>query len=181
MDVFTAAINGAAPKPSPNAMLLEKAGKEILEHLRQGTYRGFGFDRPRSMETIPVAIPKEAWSTNSLHPNNELKFQSLKFVDVRIRMVPASTDPLLANVGDRHAPQVGRPSLKKPIIQAFDALLRNGAINIDAPLKSIWPKIRQNLYETKAALPKPVAELSDETFRRYLSPEIKRLRKSKKQ
>jgi len=182
MEIFNQALTEIAQKVRPRENLLDQAKIQILQHLKNGgLYHSYGFDQERTLDTEPVSIPSECWNGIINWSSDVVCFQSLKFREVRIRFERAGVNSPSDQAGDTIPNKLGRPSFKEPILQAFNALYADGLIDTEAPIKSHWPLVRQYLSNNQMDLPKPASEISSETFRRYLSHEIKYLRETKKQ
>ncbi|WP_170576429.1 hypothetical protein [Ruegeria atlantica] len=159
----------------PQADLLERARQQITNYLLDGTYRGFGFDRPRTLDTGPVLIPAECWKGAVSWAGNEVQFQSLKFNEVRVRMMREHLDPILKKPFEVPVAKAGRPTVGPAIEAAFHALLKIGEIDPSASQKSHYPKVRKWIESDYADLNIPPASISDKTIHKFFSPLFKSL------
>ncbi|WP_171172759.1 hypothetical protein [Ruegeria sp. HKCCA0370] len=166
---------------APQFELKSRATDEIVKLLRKGVYRAYGFDRPRTLDLEPVQIPREAWNERSVFEKNEVHYQSLRFIGVRVRMMRAENDPLLKAQPCPVPAKAGRPTVAPAIEMAFHALNKMGEIDLSASQMSHYPKVREWLEKNGADLPVPANKISSETIRRIISPLFKELRGAKKQ
>ncbi len=180
-DIAEQLLGEIVVKITPQADLLERAKQQITNYLLDGTYRGYGFDRPRTLDTEPVLLPAECWKGAVSWAGNEVQFQSLKFCEVRIRMMREHLDPILNKPFESPAVKPGRPTVAPAIEAAFYALNKIGQIDPKASLQSHYPKVRKWLELNFPNLPVPADRISSETIRRIISPLFKELRKIKKQ
>ncbi len=157
-------------KNAPQTDLLKRAEQQITNYLLDGTYRGYGFDRPRTLETEPVRIPAECWKGPISWVGNELSYQSLKFSQVRVRMMPEDRDPILKKPFEAPAPKAGRRTVGPAIQAAFQALLKFKEIDPAASQMSHYPKVKKWLEMHHAELNIPPASISDKTVQKYFSP-----------
>ncbi|WP_037317873.1 hypothetical protein [Ruegeria halocynthiae] len=168
-------------KTKPQADLLKRAEQQITDYLLDGTYRGYGFDRPRTLDTEPVRIPAECWKGPVSWVGNEVSYQSLTFSQVRVRMMREHLDPILKKPFDTPVPKAGRPTVAPAIEAAFHALHKIGEIDLSASQMSHYPKVRKWLEKNGTNLPVPADKISSETIRRIISPLFKELKEIKKQ
>jgi hypothetical protein len=171
--------NKMAAIEKPLSDLLEQAGSQILAHLRKGTYRGFGFDRPRTVDTSPVLIPPECWSGTVIWQNNELRFQSLKFSDVRLRMVAEKIVTLTDRSLAKPEPAKGRPTIKPYVEAAFHALNKKEKIDCSKSASSHFDLVRDWIASNIPDCPKPAHEIGNEGIRAHFSPLFKALKKNR--
>lgn len=176
---YSAAKVGDLGKPKHE--LLEKCTHELIQKLKSGKYRAFGFDRPRTLDLNPVQIPREAWARVTRLDDNRLAYQSLQFVDVRVRMMREEVDPILKQPLEAPVAKAGRPTVAPAIEAAFHALNKIKEIDLSASQMSHYPKVRKWLEMNGTNLPVPADKISSETIRRIISPLFKELKEAKKQ
>lgn len=168
-EIILAIMDELNAKESPKSKLIDSAKELLLNSLHSGTYRGYGFDRPRTTETEPVLVPAECWRGLVSWHKCKVTFQSLAFTEVRIRMIRERNDPLLKEIYKSVAPKLGRPSVGDDIKLAFYALQKIEEINTDASLTSHYPKIRAWLELNKPNIVIPPVSISDKTMYAHLS------------
>lgn len=174
------AVMSLHDKSTPQTNLLARAKETLVVHLLSGTYRGFGFDRPRTLDTNPVRIPAECWKGVVSWSANELSYRSLKFREVRVRMMPEANDPVLKDLYKTAPVKAGRPSVGPDIEAAFHALNKAGEIDPKASQMSHYPKFRRWLELNRPNLPVPPARISNNTLQKFFSPLFNDLKKSHK-
>ena len=179
-DALLTGVKKLSDLNTPKEQLLKKASKQILQRLQDGRYRAFGFDRPRTMDTIPVQIPRDAWSDSTSLDSNNLHYQSMTLIDVRIRMAPKSADMEVKKQLLEETKRPGRPSVAPAIKAAFHALNKTGEIDPDASQMSHYPKVRNWLELNYPNLPVPPAHISDNTLQKHFSPLFNTLKKTHK-
>ncbi|WP_170328625.1 hypothetical protein [Ruegeria arenilitoris] len=180
MEAFEHFAGRIHEKENPRTKLLERAEHEIKKYLLDGTYRGYGFDRPRNLETEPVLIPAECWKGVVSWADNEVSYQSLKFREVRVRMMRENRDPILKKPFEAPVRKVGRPTVGPAIEEAFHALLKIKEIDPAASQMSHYPKVKKWLEIHHADLNVPPASISDKTIQKYFSLLFNTLRKKSK-
>ncbi len=175
-ELFFAGLHEAGKLEQPKLDLLKRATEEVRKRLRTGQYRAFGFDRPRTLETQPVLLPREVWSSDKSLEESKVTFQSLTFIDVRVRMVSEERDQLLKTHYDVPAVKAGRPTVGPAIEAAFDALHKIGEIDPTASQKYHFPKIRTWIERNEIDVNIPPEGISDKTISKFFSPLFKRLK-----
>lgn len=181
LELFAYSAKKLGDLGKPIHELLEKCTQELIQKLKSGRYRAFGFDHPRTLDLKPVQIPKEAWERATKLDDNTLYYQSLKFVDVRVRMVREEADPILKKPFDLPVAKGGRPTVAPAIENAFHALNKIGQIDLSASLMSHYPKVKKWLELNCTDLPVPADKISSETIRRIISPLFRELKENQKQ
>lgn len=166
---------------TPKEQLLKRASKEILQRLQDGRYRAFGFDRPRTMDTIPVQIPRDAWRDSTSLDSNKLHYQSMTLIDVRIRMAPESADTEPKKRLHAEPSKTGRPTIKDDVEAAFHALNALGEINVILSAKAHFELVRQHLRSVHPKIYSEDGKPGDEGVRAHFSPLFKVLKKNSKQ
>lgn len=147
----------------------------------KSVYRAHGFDRPRTLELEPVQIPREAWNERFVFEKNEVHCQSLRFIDVRVRMISAANDPLLKAQPFPVPVKAGRPSIKEDVETAFRVLAAQEQIDVSLPAKANIDRVRQQM---RAANPQkyPHADKPGyEGIRLHFAPFFEELKKARKQ
>ncbi|MBO9403433.1 hypothetical protein [Shimia sp. R9_3] len=176
LELLVSGLQEADELARPKRELLERATEEVRKRLRTGQYRAFGFDRPRTLDTQPVQLPAEVWTSNKSLEKSEVTFQSLTFIDVRVRMVSVERDPLLKAQYEVPAVKAGRPTVGPAIEAAFDALHKIGEIDPTASQKHHFPKIRTWIERNEIDVNIPPEGISDKTISKFFSPLFKRLK-----
>lgn len=165
----------------PRRALLDKARQCVASRLHSGQYRAFGFDRPRTLETQPVQLPREVWSNNPAFAHSKVMFQSLVFTDVRVRMVREDNDPLLTAGLAHSQSRPGRPTIKEDVEFVFATMENRGLIDVKRPANSHFDMVRRLLsefYPDRYVDPnRPV----NEGIRPHFTPLFRELRKNRKQ
>lgn len=143
----------------------------ILSYISKGYLHGFGYVLPRSLTSVPVAIPKEAWKGKCNWTEATLKFRGLEFADVRLTTNRIRNEILKRGVVDKTPTnRAGRPSVGSAIEAAFHALLKEGEIDSAASQSSHYPKVRTWLELNEKDLSVPPAHISRQTLYRHFSP-----------
>jgi hypothetical protein len=143
----------------------------VLSYISKGHILGFGYEVPRSVSSVPVAIPKVAWTGQCDWEKGTLSFRGLEFVDVCLTTNRIRNEILeRGNVDKTPTNPAGRPGVGAAIKEAFNALHKAGQIDPQASQSSHYPKVRAWLELNKPDLPVPPASISDKTFYRYFSP-----------
>ncbi|WP_171206140.1 hypothetical protein [Ruegeria sp. HKCCA0235A] len=166
---------------TPKLELKRRATDEIVKLLRKGVYRAYGFDRPRTLDLEPVQIPQEAWNERFAFEKNEVHHQSLRFIDVRVRMMSAENDPLLKAQPYPVPAKAGRPSIKEDVEAAFRVLAAQEQIDVSLPAKANIDRVRQQM---RVAHPQkyPLADKPGyEGIRPHFSPLFEDLKNARKQ
>ncbi len=172
------AFSGFSKLASARSELEATLKANVLSYISKGYVLGFGYELPRTVSSVPVAVPKEAWSGKCDWDKGTLSFRGLEFVDVRLTNNRIRNEILERSYVDRTPPRaVGRPSIVKDIQAAIHALDEAGEIDTEASQKSHFPKAQRWLELNRPNLD----PISYETFRKNFSPFFNDLKKNKKQ
>lgn len=160
----------------------EKLQQSVLKSIEGGYLHGFGFEPPRTLDTVPVAIPKRAWLGKKDWEKDTLTFESIKLIEVRL-ITNARRNEILEHgqVDKTPARSPGRPGIRRAVEDAFEALQEAGKIDTGKSMKSHFPAVRHWLNINRPDLSAPAATLTDEGIRAYFSPKFKGLKESRKQ
>ncbi|MBZ8117760.1 hypothetical protein KUD11_03760 [Roseovarius sp. LXJ103] len=159
-----------------------KLQQGILKFIKDGHLHGFGFEPPRTLNAVPVAIPKSAWSGHIDWENNTLTFESIKLVEVRLTTNRIRNEILeRGNVDKTPVQPQGRPTVRHAIEAAFYALNEAGKVDPTASQMSHYPLIREWLELNHPDLKVPPAYINPETIRLHFSPFFNALKKPNKQ
>ncbi len=179
---LTHAFSGFGKLAGTRNALKDKLQANILSYVSSGHIHGFDFDLPRSVSSVPVAIPKEAWAGKCDWENGTPSFRGLEFADVRLTTNRIRNEILERGNVDRTPPRaVGRPSAAKDIMAAIHALHEAGEIDPTASQKSHFPKALRWLELNRPDLDPAPNAISFETFRKHFSPFFNDLKKNTKQ
>lgn len=184
-DTATKAAHALA---GPQAILSARGALErtlkanIQSYISDGHLHGFGYELPRSLSSVPVAIPKAAWAGKSDWNNGTLSFRGLEFADVRLTTNRLRNEILeRGNVDKTPAKPSGRPSLGPAITKAFKALNEAGKINPTRSQKSHFPLVREWLSTNDTGLSSDPSQITDEGIRAHFSILFNALRETRKQ
>ncbi|WP_320179501.1 hypothetical protein [Roseovarius pacificus] len=161
---------------------ITKLQRDVLRYIRNGHLHGYGFETPRTLNAVPVAIPKQAWAGKIEWDKNALTFESIKLVEVRLITKRIRNEILgRGNVDPSPTNAPGRPSTRQDIEAAFHALHKAGEINPSKSQSSHFPKVRAWLDLHRPDMDASEDGLNDETIRRHFSRNFKYLNKTTKQ
>ncbi|WP_343081442.1 hypothetical protein [Ostreiculturibacter nitratireducens] len=176
-------LQGAADQA--NAMLAVKAEMQaaVLGYVRDGHLFGFGYEPPRKLASVPVAIPKAIFSGKCDWDSNALNLGGMQFISVRLTTRRYRNEILgrAHVVASKDAPAKGRPGVGKQIEAVCRALIAEGLVDPTHSAKSHFPAIRERLDRHVAELPIAPGAISDETIRVHFSPIFNALKDTKKQ
>ena len=170
--------------------LVEQGKACILDWVSRGAMRAFGFEKPRAFDDLPVELKSKHFDATARFnwETGELRSHGLHIIEVRFiaakraeRLIETWAQERAGIESNPEAKAKGRPSMQKHILDAFDALLESGQIDLDGPMRSNFINIRQWLAAHSSGFEVDEETPNDETIRRYVSPLIKQARKSKKQ
>lgn len=179
---LTHAFSGFGKLTGARSDLKNKLQANTLSYVSGGHLHGFGYELPRTVSSVPVAIPKAAWAGKCDWTNGTVSFRGLEFVDVRLTTNRIRNEILERGNVDRTPPRaVGRPSVAKDIMAAIHALHQAGEIDPTASQKSHFPKALQWLELNRPNLDPAPNAISYETFRKQFSPFFNDLKKNTKQ
>lgn len=165
----------------PRSRLEKRLKSDILSYISNGHLHGFGFEPSRRFDSVPVPIPKRAWSGRIDWENNTLTFESIRLVEVRLTTNRIRNEVLeRGQVDSAPARTPGRPSIRQAVENAFDALHKAGKIDTGKSMKSHFPAVRHWLNLNRPDLPTPAAKLTDEGIRAHFSPKFKGLKEGNK-
>jgi hypothetical protein len=176
MEIFQAGIAGAGPLIQDRHSLLSEIQNQLLEWLKTSALQGYGFEGVRTLQSIPVALPSNLWAGFVSFDSNSLKYQSLEFNDIRVAH-PSWISALLETTPEL-SKGTGRPSLERDLLNCFNALASEGAIDLKCTMSSHYPIIRKQLFKDfpeKYSVSRP---LSDEGIRKYFSPFFQSLKEA---
>ncbi|WP_417267894.1 hypothetical protein [Celeribacter baekdonensis] len=173
---LTHAFSGFGKLTGARSDLKNKLQANTLSYVSGGHLHGFGYELPRTVSAVPVAIPKAAWAGKCDWTNGTVSFRGLEFVDVRLTTNRIRNEILERGVVDKTPTSpAGRPGVGPAIEDAFRSLHKTGQIDASASQASHYPKVRAWLELNKPDLPVPPAHLSDKTIYKYFSPLFKDL------
>ncbi len=168
---FNQAFAGTRDILTKRSALMGKLQKNILAYIAKGHLHGFGFERPRTLDTVPVVIPKGAWSGRIDWENNTLTFESIKLVEVRLTTNRIRNEILeRGNVDKTPVRPQGRPTVRHAIEAAFYALNEAGKLDPKASQMSHYPLVKEWLELNRPDLKVPPAHMSPKTINKYFSP-----------
>lgn len=170
-----------------NKFLKENAESSKLHNLLEGQVKAkllsgdliaVGFAVPRKPADLPNFVPRDVWQ--NFHQvdwiHDKLKGSGLEFLSVKlVPKILASRDP------DRTSRRMGRPSVKREVFEAFQAMLEIGEVDVSASMSSHYPRIRTWLCEKYPEHEARFSTLTDEAIRRVISPEFRSLKAAKNQ
>lgn len=181
LERFVQSMHKANELDRPKRALLDKAKQCVSSRLHSGQYRAFGFDRPRTLETQPVQLPKEVWANNPTFAHSKVRFQSMVFTNVRVRMVREDNDPLLtASLAHSHS-KPGRPTIKEDVEFVFTAMENRGLVDAKRPANSHFEIVRRLLSKFFPDRYVDPDKPTNEGIRPHFSPLFRELKKSRKQ
>ena len=178
-----AALEPVSKAAQERANLMREMRQAVLGYIRDGHAFAFGFEPPRKLASVPVAIPLSLWGGKCDWDNSTVTRHGLSFAEVRIATRHRRNEILgRANVTPTSAlPIKGRPTNVPQITAACLALQADGKINPKHSAKSHFPVIRDWLDRHGSDLHIPPHAISDETIRYVFSPIFKDLKKTRKQ
>ena len=155
----------------------------ILDYLRDGHAFAYGFEPPRHLASVPVALPKGIWKGAFDWNKSTITYAGLTFVQVRVttRLVRKEILNLHEAAPIPSAASRGRPSVARSIKAAANALVQAGEIDVSRSARSHHPDIRNWLLENTDDLPVAPGDIHDETLRQHFSPIFNALKKTNKQ
>lgn len=167
---FNQAFEGSTAILTKRAALKSELQKNILSYIAKGHLHGFGFELPRSMADMPVAIPKSAWTGRLDWDNSALSYQGIELCAVRLTTNRIRNEILgRGNVDKTPVRPQGRPTVRHAIEAAFYALNEAGKIDPTASQMSHYPLVKGWLELNQPDLPVPPAHMSDKTINKYFS------------
>lgn len=153
---------------------------DLLRYIQNGHLYGYGFETPRTLNSVPVAIPKRAWAGRIEWDKNTLTFESIKLVEVRLTTNRIRNEILERGTVDTTPTQPpGRPGVKQAIEDAFHALSSAGKIDPEKSARSHFPQLMDWLDKNRPDLEVPPAKMSPKTIYKHFSPLFKDLQKRK--
>lgn len=159
---------------------ITKLQRDVLRYIQNGHLHGYGFETPRTLNSVPVAIPKRAWSGRVEWNKNALTFESIKLVEVRLTTNRIRNEILERGTVDTTPTQPpGRPGVKQAIEDAFHALSSAGKIDPEKSAKSHFAQLKDWLDKNRPDLEVQPAKMSPKTIYKYFSPLFKDLKKRK--
>lgn len=123
---------------------------EFRRRLASGKLLAFGYLSPRSIDDAPREIPADLWLKAKINfDKSEIQSGSLKFENIRVakrsRNLRIAAPPKLQLVHSRNFDQprpIGRPSSRKQIFAAYQALKSANEIEYSKPMTHAYAKIR---------------------------------------
>ncbi|WP_424177139.1 hypothetical protein [Yoonia sp. TsM2_T14_4] len=182
-EVFMSGIVGSREILTEREKVRKSLQTNIINHVKLGRLLSFGFEPPRSLSSVPVAIPPDVWKGHVDWTASSLSGQSLQFIEVRL-ISPEGQDRLVEEAllsVEMERRQAGRPSIKLDVQKAFSALEKLGGIDVERSAKAHFPLIRQHMRTTNPDRYPESYKLGDEGIRSHFTPLFNELRKSSKQ
>ena len=141
------------------------ACSEIEYHLcrdfKAGRLLGVGYSLPRQPTDKPAFIPKDVWECEVDFQQNLVNGNGLEFVEVRVYKT---------GDGGNSRRQQGRPSREAQIIQAFENLLNEGALDVSKSRAQYFDLIRAKVAALYPHEAENTKGLNDKTLYRVLGP-----------
>jgi hypothetical protein len=155
----------------------------ILEYLKEGHAFAYGFEPPRHLASVPVALPIGIWKGAFDWNNSTITYAGLSFIQVRVttRRIRKEILNLREEAPVPPTASRGRPSVARSVRAAANALLQAGQIDVSRSARSHHPDIRNWLIENRDDLPVAPKDIHDETIRQHFSPIFNALKKTNKQ
>jgi hypothetical protein len=153
---------------------------KILDYIEDGHAFAYGFEPPRHLASVPVALPIGIWKGAFDWNTSTITYAGLSFVQVRVttRRIREEILSMHKAAAVRSAPSKGRPSVAHHITAAGHALMAAGQIDVSRSARYHYPAIRQWLTENTNDLPVAPEDIHDETLRHYFSPIFNELKKT---
>lgn len=115
---------------------------DFFELVMSGKIKTIGFRAPRQPESNPKFLLTDTWEDWIDWQQGTVAANGMTFVAVRI------APPDMQFNSKETERNIGRPSRKNQIIEAFHALQKDGMIDFSGPMKSNYPIIRQWVLTT---------------------------------
>lgn len=182
-EIFMSGIVGSQEVMTERDKVRESLQTNIANHIKFGRLVSYGFEPPRSLSSVPAAIPPDVWKGHLDWVGSSLSGQSLKFIEVRL-ISPQKRDQLVDSTlltAEMDKRQVGRPSIKLHVEQAFAALEKFGRIDVEQSAKAHFPLVREHMRKAHPEQYPENYKLGDEGIRSHFSPLFKRLKETRKQ
>lgn len=143
-----------AQKGLGEASRLRRALRDaVLYRLKTGSLVGLGYDVPRRAGDQPYRVPFDVWDGRVSWERDEVEGAGSKFAAVRICKPPSHV-----------AKQRGRPSLQTVIEATFAAMLKDGSIDLDRPVREQVPAVRERIWFMNPSLNRSPKGLADKTL-----------------
>jgi len=166
--------------------------KDVQRQLIKNELLGIGYCMPRSPSSAPDVIPADAWTGKVDWAKGTLEGGGMSFVQVRVilekqlewALRPKSKNDLFSpepSPPKINAPKVGRPTVQKEIFDAFGKLTAEGLIDFSGSMRSHFDLIRDRMGKDNPDHAGQFRALADETIRKEISADFKKLKGSKKQ
>ena len=178
-DRMTASLEAMQSLAIARNELLTTMKENVLRWVQERKLHAFAFDVPRSLTTVPVAVPLPAWRGRLDWDKSQIAHHGLQLSEVRI--LPSDA---LRSVLDRCQPVSrgrGRPSVAPIIKGCIEQLVSEAKIDASSSITAHYPMIHDRLELDPAFKKAGFSQVSDETIRKVLSPIYKELPKTKKQ
>lgn len=178
-EFFQTAVAGAQVILGARGDLERDFERILLDNIRKGALRSFGFEAPRTVSSEPLELGAEFWLEDRRWSTGELRAQSLRFVEVRL--LPAKRAIKISEAV--LSPKRGRPTVVPDIEAAFASLLEAGKIDLKAPRRAHFSAIREWMRAHRPDATQGSDKPGGETIRRVIAPLIDaaRLSRSPKQ
>lgn len=184
-NAFEKVTNALAPA---NEIIRERTALQaemraaILDHLRTGQLFAYGFEPPRKLASVPVALPVSVWTGKIEWDLNRVTHAGLTFEQVRL-----TTRRIRNTILERgHVTaagktlKVGRPSVGEQITTICNQLVAEGLVDTRRSQKSHFPAIRESLNNRYPDQIAGFGQVSDKTIGRYFSNIFKDLKEKTK-
>jgi hypothetical protein len=154
----------------------------VLKFLAERQLIGIGFALPRRPADTPAEIPSDVWAGKVDWENSAVSGNGLNFVSVRL-VTSAMLSKTVRQIAPPVTPQgrVGRPSIKKFAIEAYDALKFAGAIDYSKPMTVCFDQVRRWLEKSYPDRAGFFVNAAEETLRQHVGPLFQQDRRSQSQ
>ena len=152
------------PKAPPD--IISDWQTEFVELVTSGRIQTIGFRSPRQPESTPKFIPPDTWEGWVDWQQGTVSANGMTFVGVRI----APRD-MLSNSQETER-NIGRPSKKDQLVEAFHALRKDGLVDFSGPMNVNYPVVRRWVQMNYPGMKNEEQGLGDKTMARVINPLI---------
>lgn len=146
--------------------------RSVAQKLQDGELLGIGYELPRRTGDVPTLIPSDVWGGKIDWKVSAASGNGLEFVSVRVILAKQEEAMRRETMALLPAPEekiVGRPPVKRFVLEAYEALKASGAVDFGKPKRFLYAQIRTWLGARYPDRQGQLEGLSDETVRIVVS------------
>lgn len=177
LQIMHAAVATTTQANSERLQIERRINQNFTDMIRARELRCFAFEPPRKIDSEPIEMHVEHWTTSPDWTEGAFQANGLSLIELRV--VKSHLNEGVTKSDLRRQP--GRPSIRRLVEEAFAALSLKGQIDCHAPAVSHFPAIREWIEQSQNSSGIDARNLSNEGIRAHFAPLFRALKEGRKQ